>query len=128
MHQSPAPYGVAYVVLHSALSVPDKVGKWSGSQIALVDRNSALTNGGYAPVGNPDDQLKWNPSWPDYEVVKQSVTKWISMSQKDELAILDALFRDRERLPPPLEFVMQMRVAIPVMVIFNFLRNHAFVR
>jgi hypothetical protein len=58
---------------------------------------------------------------------KGSGTKWISMSQKDELLLLDTLFEHRGNLPAPMEFALIMHERIPLANIFDFVRRHGFV-
>jgi len=113
--------GFVYSVVHNELAPPSPSEKLSRPRI------SGLTADEFAAVGHMNSEVKWNPNWPDYDTVKNSITRWISMSQKDELHLLDALFVHRSLLPTPIEFAMEMRRRMPTTVIFNFLRNHCFV-
>jgi hypothetical protein len=121
-------YGIAYTVVHNELSLLKVRMKWHGSGMTAVSHVSGITAGESIAVGHLNYKVEWSRTWPDYETVKATVTKWISTFQKDELALLDALFKDREHLPTPLEFAMQMRQTIPLTTVFNFMRNHGFIR
>jgi hypothetical protein len=72
-------------------------------------------------------KVEWAETWPEYETVRAAVTKWLSMSQKDELLLLDTLFKHRGTLPVPMEFALVMREKIPLANIFDFVRRHGFV-
>lgn len=72
-------------------------------------------------------KVEWAEMWPEYKTVRAAVTKWLSMSQKDELLLLDTLFENRSNLPAPMEFALLMREKVPLANIFDFLRRHGFV-
>jgi hypothetical protein len=72
-------------------------------------------------------KVEWAAKWPEYETVRAAVTKWLSMSQKDELLLLDTLFEHRGNLPAPMEFALIMHKTIPLANIFDFMRRHGFV-
>jgi hypothetical protein len=86
-----------------------------------------LASPGYKGIMHKNDQVAWCEDWPDYDTVKRAVTKWISMSQKDELKLLEALYTQRQSLPTPFEFAVLMHDYVPLTVTFNFLRNYKFV-
>lgn len=72
-------------------------------------------------------KVEWAETWPEYETVRAAVTKWICMSQKDELLLLDTLFEHYGNLPAPIEFALIMHERIPLANIFDFVRRHGFV-
>ena len=72
-------------------------------------------------------KVRWTETWPDYGKVRAAVTKWLSMSQKDEVLLLDTLYEHRADLPTPMEFALIMREHTPLANVFDFMRRYGFV-
>jgi hypothetical protein len=119
--------GGKFTVLHNALAPPPKK-KRTASPNLVTGAKASLAAPVYRNISRMNERVTWSWQWPDQESVREVVTKWKSMSQRDELKILDALGSDgRDALPTPLEFATLMAREMPLTLVLNFLRNHGFV-
>jgi hypothetical protein len=118
--------GGRFTVVHSELEPlprqpPTPVANLSEHAKRVLD-SSHLKN-----IAHLNEAVRWASSWPQYDMVKSQIVKWLSMSRQEELELLDTLFDQRQNLPTPLEFAATMRNRMPLTTILNFLRNYRFV-
>ncbi|NTB05868.1 hypothetical protein [Agrobacterium tumefaciens] len=118
--------GGRFSVAHSDLEPPPRQPPTPVESLAELGKDK-LDSAEFRNIKHLNEGVRWASSWPQYDTVKSAIVKWLSMSRQDELALLDALFEQRENLPTPLQFAAIMHNQMPLTTIFNFLRNYQFV-
>lgn len=118
-----------YIVVHDGLVPPERKPEQEANKPIPDAPQPQPILGAQDRTGlaSSDSIFGWKPVWPEYDMVRVAVSKWLSMSQQDELTLLYVLYECRNDLPSPTDFALMMRDEVPLANVLQFLRSHDFI-